>query len=113
MERNIRISGVVLGETIEYDESSLTLSFTIANVPAAYMAVEERGGLAKVLQEAANDPNNPALRVIYVGTKPELLRNEAQAILVGRLGSDGIFYADELLLRCPTRYDEAVPDQVQ
>ena len=28
------------------------------------------------------------------------------------MGDDGVFYADELLLKCPTRYDQAVPDQV-
>ena len=44
---------------------------------------------------------------------PDLLQNEAQAILTGQLGADGVFYADELLLKCPTRYEEAVPQQVQ
>jgi cytochrome c-type biogenesis protein CcmE len=51
--------------------------------------------------------------VVYVGVKPDLLQNEAQAIVTGELGEDGIFYANELLLRCPTRYEEAVPDQVE
>jgi cytochrome c-type biogenesis protein CcmE len=40
-----------------------------------------------------------------------LLRHEAQAIMTGELGEDGIFYADELLLKCPTKYEEAVPEQ--
>jgi cytochrome c-type biogenesis protein CcmE len=51
------------------------------------------------------------MQVIYVGPKPDLLRNEAQAIMTGHLGEDGIFYAEELLLKCPTRYEEAVPEQ--
>jgi hypothetical protein len=29
------------------------------------------------------------------------------------LGPDGVFIADELLLKCPSRYEEAVPEQVQ
>jgi hypothetical protein len=33
-----------------------------------------------------------------IGEKPELLRNMAQAIMTGELLSDGIFYADEILL---------------
>jgi cytochrome c-type biogenesis protein CcmE len=41
------------------------------------------------------------------------MRNEAQAIMTGHLGDDGVFYADELLLKCPTKYEEAVPNQVQ
>jgi cytochrome c-type biogenesis protein CcmE len=27
------------------------------------------------------------------------------------LGEDGKFYASELLLKCPTKYEEAVPEQ--
>jgi cytochrome c-type biogenesis protein CcmE len=42
---------------------------------------------------------------------PDLLRHEAQAIVTGRVGADGVFEADELLLKCPTRYEEEVPVQ--
>jgi cytochrome c-type biogenesis protein CcmE len=64
-----------------------------------------------VLYDAVNDPNRSHLQVVYVGPKPDLLRHEAQAIMTGELGEDGIFYADELLLKCPTKYEEAVPEQ--
>jgi cytochrome c-type biogenesis protein CcmE len=29
------------------------------------------------------------------------------------LGEDGVFYADELLLKCPTKYEEVVPEQIE
>jgi cytochrome c-type biogenesis protein CcmE len=67
--------------------------------------------LAEVLFQAVNDPSRQRISVVYNGPKPDLLRGEAQAIMTGRLGEDGIFYADELLLKCPTRYEEAVPEQ--
>jgi cytochrome c-type biogenesis protein CcmE len=51
------------------------------------------------------------MQVIYTGVKPDLLRHEAQAIMTGQLGDDGIFHAEELLLKCPTKYEEAVPEQ--
>jgi len=51
------------------------------------------------------------MQVVYVGPKPDLLRDEAQAIMTGHVAEDGIFYADELLLKCPTKYEEAVPEQ--
>ena len=70
-----------------------------------------QGGLAKVLYDAVNDPGRNKLQVVYVGPKPDLLRHEAQAIMTGEVGEDGIFYADELLLKCPTKYEEAVPEQ--
>jgi len=111
VETNVRLSGVVIGSSIEFDETSNTLSFEIAHVPADYAEVEEQGGLAVVLETAVNDPNRQRIQVVYVGEKPELLRDMAQAIVTGQLHSDGIFYAEELLLKCPSRYEEAVPDQ--
>ena len=49
--------------------------------------------------------------MVYIGPKPDLLKDEAQAIMTGHLGADGVFHADELLLKCPTKYQEAVPQQ--
>jgi cytochrome c-type biogenesis protein CcmE len=57
------------------------------------------------------DPSRSRIKVVYVGPKPDLLRNEAQAIMTGHMAEDGVFYAEELLLKCPTRYEEAVPEQ--
>jgi cytochrome c-type biogenesis protein CcmE len=109
--KSLRISGAVMGDTIQYDAQSLTLKFTVADVPGDNKEIEAQGGLAKVLHEAVVDPNRAHLEVVYVGPKPDLLRDEAQAIMTGSMGQDGVFYAKELLLKCPTRYEEAVPQQ--
>lgn len=109
--RDLRVSGAVIGETIQYDPPTLTLTFTIAHVPGDNKEIEAQGGLAKVLHDAVVDPNRPRVQVVYVGVKPDLLRDEAQAIMTGRIGDDGKFLADELLLKCPTKYEEAVPSQ--
>lgn len=111
IDKQLRISGVVIGESIEFDEGSGQLSFIIADVPAVYETVEQQGGLAVVLETAVNDSNRARIQIVYVGEKPELLRDMAQAILTGELHPDGIFYADEILLKCPSRYEEAVPEQ--
>jgi cytochrome c-type biogenesis protein CcmE len=111
--RNLKISGAVVGDTIEYDTQTLTLRFTIANVPADLAEIDAAGGLAEVLHQAVINPAARRLEVVYVGPRPDLLRNEAQAIVTGHLGEDGIFYADELLLKCPTRYQEEIPLQAQ
>ena len=109
--RNLRISGAVIGESIEYDAETLNLIFTVAHVPGDNDEIEAQGGLAKVLHDAVIDPNRKRLEVVYNGPKPDLLRDEAQAIMTGKIGEDGVFYADELLLKCPTKYEEAVPEQ--
>jgi cytochrome c-type biogenesis protein CcmE len=111
--RNVTVSGAVLGDTIVYDSSAPRVTFTIVQVPADPKEVERAGGLATVLHEAVNDPDAPRLEVVYEDVKPDLLQHEAQAILRGQLGEDGRFYADEVLLKCPTRYEEDVPGQVE
>jgi cytochrome c-type biogenesis protein CcmE len=109
--KNLRVSGAVVGDSIQYDSKTLKLSFVVAQVPGDNKEIDAQGGLAAVLKAAVADPNRQRLQVVYTGVKPDLLRNEAQAIMTGKLGSDGIFYADELLLKCPTKYEEAVPSQ--
>jgi len=111
VDKNLRVSGAVIGDTIQYDANSLTLSFDVAHVPGDNAALETEGGLAEALHQAVMDPSRSRMKVVYVGPKPDLLRNEAQAIMTGHLGEDGVFYAEELLLKCPTKYEEAVPNQ--
>jgi cytochrome c-type biogenesis protein CcmE len=111
VDKNVRVSGAVIGDTIHYDPSSLTLTFEVAHVPADQAELEDEGGLAEALHQAVADPSRSRMTVVYVGVKPDLLRHEAQAIVTGQLGSDGLFHAEELLLKCPTRYEEAVPEQ--
>lgn len=105
--QTVRISGAVIGDTIAYDSRELVIDFTIANVP------EETTDLATSLHLAVGDPNSTRLAVhIENEVMPDLLQNEAQAILTGTLDSNGVFQATELLLKCPSRYQENMPAQV-
>lgn len=109
--RELRISGAVIGDSIQYDAKTLTLKFEVAHVPGDNKEIEAQGGLAEVLHAAVEDQNRTKLQVEYIGVKPDLLRNEAQAIMTGHMGENGVFQAEELLLKCPTKYEEAVPEQ--
>ncbi len=111
--KNLRVSGVVLGDSIQYDAKTLDLNFTIAQVTDDNKVIEEMGGLAAALEAAAADPTSARIQVRYNGPMPDLMRGEAQAIVTGYLDDNGVFQADELLLKCPTRYEEGVPDQVE
>jgi cytochrome c-type biogenesis protein CcmE len=111
--KGLRVSGVVLGDTIQYDPQTLDLYFTIAQVTDDTREIEAAGGLAAALELAAANPDSARIRVLYNGPMPDLMRHEAQAIVTGQLGEDGVFRADELLLKCPTRYEEGLPDQVE
>ena len=111
--QNIRVSGAVLGDSIQFDAETGLLHFTIAHIPADDELTKAEGELSKVLHQAVTNPNNPRLAVVYDGVKPDMLRDEAQAILTGQLNSEGIFAAEELLLKCPSKYEEALPEQAE
>ena len=111
VDKNLRVSGAVIGDTIQYDPDSLTLTFEVAHVAGDNAQLETEGGLAEALHQAVLDPSRERMTVVYVGPMPDLLRNEAQAIVTGRIDAEGVFHADELLLKCPTKYEEAVPEQ--
>jgi cytochrome c-type biogenesis protein CcmE len=106
---NLRVSGAVLGDSIAYHSETGTLHFTIANIPGDDKEIEALGGISAALHQAVTNLDNARLDVIYKGPKPDMLKDEAQAILTGTVNSDGIFLAEELLLKCPSKYEEAPP----
>ena len=91
-DRDLRVAGWVIGDSIEFtqiDAENSTLTFDIVD-----------------------DLNNPTQRLtIYAENepKPDLLQHEAQALVEGRAGESGMFISNPggLLLKCPTRYEEA------
>lgn len=111
--QNLRISGAVIGDSIRYDTARDELQFIIAHIPGDQDEIREAGGLSFVLHRAVTDPNTPRQRILYKGAPPDMLRNESQAILTGTLSPEGVFIAEELLLKCPSKYEEALPSQVE
>lgn len=104
--QTVRISGAVLGDSIVYDSENLVIEFTISHIPAEF------DNLALALHESVNNPDMARLHVrVENQVKPDLLQHEAQAIITGQLDSNGVFQVSELLLKCPSRFEEAGPDQ--
>ena len=95
-QRVLKLTGVVVGDSIAYDPSTMHLEFDVVN---------SRQDLTTNLAKA------PRLRVVYQGVKPDTLVNEASAIVTGKMGADGKFHAgdaqDSLMLQCPTKYQSA------
>lgn len=103
----VRITGAVIGDTINYDSENLIIEFTVVNMPTEF------DDLALALHNAVNDPNAARLPVrVENQVKPDLLQHEAQAIMTGTLGDDGVFHVTELLLKCPSRFIEEGPEHV-
>ncbi|NDJ61755.1 MAG: cytochrome c maturation protein CcmE [Chloroflexi bacterium] len=102
--QSVRVTGAVIGDSINYDSENLIIEFTVVNLPERY------DDLALALHTAVNDPENTRMHVrIENEVMPDLLQHEAQAIMTGALGPDGIFHATELNLKCPTRFIEDGP----
>ncbi len=53
------------------------------------------------------DPANPEkkLTVIYNDVKPDNFPEATQAVVQGKFNPDGTFHADQLLLKCPSKYE--------
>ncbi len=110
--KTVKVTGAVIGSTIKFDADTKTIHFTMAHLTDNAAELEKEGGLAKALHEAAIDPNAKRLEVrVPNQAMPDLLKDEAQAIVTGKLTADGVFQADELLLKCPSKYSADVPQQ--
>jgi cytochrome c-type biogenesis protein CcmE len=80
-DRMVRVTGLAVGETIEWDPEQMSLQFDIA----------DEGG---------------SLPIMYEGIRPDLLDDEAQVVVEGRYAASGVFEASSLLLKCPSKYAE-------
>ena len=80
-DRLVRASGLVVGDSIEWDAQQMLLLFEIA---------DESGSLP----------------VVYHGPRPDMFRDEAQVVAEGIYTKDGTFEAASLLLKCPSKYEE-------
>lgn len=109
--REVTVSGAVVGSSIAVEPTLPRVKFTIVHIPADRRAIAQAGGLAAAISRALKDPAAARLEVVLDGPKPDLLADGAQAICRGRLGADGRFYADEVLLKCPARYADELPAQ--
>lgn len=43
--------------------------------------------------------------VVYAGIVPDTFRDEADVVLEGRVGANGLFRAETLLAKCPSKYE--------
>jgi len=85
-DKNVRVSGLVQGDTIEYDARNLLLTFELAD-------------------------GTGSLPVVYKGVRPDMFQGDAEAVVEGRYQADGRFRATNLLLKCPSKYEDAAATQ--
>ena len=83
--KDARISGIVVPESIEYDAATLHLEFDIVD---------------------ASVSDQEPLRIVIDGEPlPDQMKDQAEAVVEGRLESDGTFRAESLMMKCASKYE--------
>ena len=64
---------------------------------------------AHQLQFPITDENQDKMMVVYSGTKPANFEQVSRVVVIGRY-ENGVFTADQLLVKCPSKYQGVVPN---
>ena len=90
--KNLRVSGNIVTESVKYDAAKLDLNFVISDPADA----------------------TKTLPVYFHGVQPDQITREgASAIVEGSLGPNGVVEANNLLLKCPSRYEESGVEEIK
>ncbi len=76
----VRINAPLDKSTIQFDDKTLTLTFNLKD-------------------------DNLVLPVVYKGVKPDTFEQGESVVAEGRLGADGTFQANQILVKCPSKYE--------
>jgi len=80
--RDSRVAGAIVPDSVEWNTRDMHLTFEIE---------DETGVLA----------------ISYHGPQPDMLVDAVEAVVVGQYGvEEQVFNADELLMKCPSKYEE-------
>jgi len=80
--QRVRVNGNVVADSEDWNAQEITLRFSIS------------------------DESGAQLPIVFFGPRPDNFQRAASAIVEGELMPDGTFQAQNLLLKCPSRYDE-------
>ena len=66
---------------------------------------------AHQLQFPIMDENQDKMMVVYSGTKPSNFEQADRVVVIGRYENE-IFVADQLLVKCPSKYQGSIPSDL-
>ena len=77
---HVRLSGEVVDGTIQPDATAGTVAFSVSD-------------------------GTSTVPILYEGPMPDTLRDEGEAVVEGQMGADGVFHADTLFAKCPSKFE--------
>ena len=84
--KGLRVNGRVDSTTVSWNADSLTLTFELTD-------------------------GSSSLPVIYKGVAPDMFNSGESIVVEGKLGEDGVFHANNILVKCPSKYEPAEREQ--
>ncbi|MEQ8274518.1 MAG: cytochrome c maturation protein CcmE [Deltaproteobacteria bacterium] len=90
--KRIKMGGHVAKGTIFQKGGTLEYQFDVQPVPQMLKHPEQMG---------------KTITVRYTGVVPDTFKDDAEVIVTGSLARDGVFEAQELLAKCPSKYEAA------
>jgi cytochrome c-type biogenesis protein CcmE len=78
-ETSVRIAGKI-SEPVEWDADSVKLTFIVTE-------------------------GNSDMTVVYDGVRPSGFKADSSILVEGKYGSDGVFRASQLIMKCPSKYE--------
>jgi len=75
------VSGNIVGASVKWNPGTSTLAFSVVDAP-----------------------NGRALPVVFHGPRPDDFANDWPVIVTGSLQGNGVFEAQQLLIKCPSKY---------
>jgi len=76
---HVRLAGAVVDGSIAVDTATGTVTFSVSDATTE-------------------------VPIVYHGSAPDTLRDEGEAVVEGALGPDGVFVADTLFAKCPSKF---------
>jgi cytochrome c-type biogenesis protein CcmE len=76
----VRVNAPLDKGSIQFDDKSLTLKFNLKE-------------------------DNLILPVVYKGVVPDTMDQGESVVAEGHLGADGVFQANQILVKCPSKYE--------
>lgn len=86
--RSVRVAGWVVPNTVQRDEKTQVVHFTVSDTQAA---------------------SSPSMAVVYGGVVPDIFKSGIQVVVEGHV-VNGVFQASNLLAKCPSKFQSATPN---
>lgn len=101
---------LTVGELLDREEATNTQQVRVAGKVQIGSIVRDDKNMT--VRFVALDDKDPArtLNVVYKGVIPDTFKDDVEAIVEGKLTPEGVFQANVLLAKCPSKYEAATGD---